>query len=423
MNIGPIQLEVTQHARSLRLKDAVLASFYEPAPSVRARLGEFNSHDWNRAKYWLDVSGLALYFLDRLTALNLESCIPCALLTQLRTNLVENRERTESLLQEAVLLTEKLRERHIQCALLKGVTLPPESISDFALRNQMDIDLLIGDADANATKDCLGELGYSLDAISGSTWEFKTGPSATSSLKNLYQVRPERAIEVHTMRRSDSASDRLSRARRISIRGHELPGLSSPDSFVLQSQHLFKHMCGEHTRASWVLEYWRHICARQADLCFWREVESIAASEPGAGLAIGAAVLLTSLLFGPCAPPALARWSSDQLPPSICLWIQLYGRRVLVANRPGSKLYLLLRKELDPHSPIEAHSRRRLLFPFHMPQRITRATENESIGARLVRYRMQALFVVRRLRFHVSEDLRLAIESFRWQRRIAGGSQ
>jgi hypothetical protein len=425
MNIGPIKIERKQRARLFRLKQAVLASFHEPLPSVRARLGEFTARDWERAKYWLDVSGLALYFLDRLNALNLQTCVPAPFLKQLQEDLANNRERTASLFAEAVDLTRGLHQRDIECAVLKGVTLPSESVPEPALRNQMDLDFQVRESDSNAAKEYLAERGYSLDAMSGSTWEFNAGPSGASSLKNLYQVRPERAVEVHLIANSADAStpDRLARAQWRTFQGEQLPALSPPDVFVLQGQHLFKHMCGEHTRASWVLEYWRHIGARSNDAAFWRAVELIARQEPGANIAIGAAALLASLIFGQSAPEELSRWTVDQLPTAICLWVQLYGLRVLLSDTPGSKLYLLLRRELNPLSAAEHVARRRLIFPIHWPRRITRAVDNEGMTSRLRRYRMQTQFMIRRLRFHVAEGAALAIESLRWQRRIAGVSR
>jgi hypothetical protein len=422
MNVGPIQIENGTGARSLRLKEAVLAAFFEPAPSIRDRLGEFTLRDWDRATYWLDVSGLALYFLDRLVTLDLEPCLPIALVSRLRTDLQSNRMRATSLFVDAVQITRELRRVNVECALLKGATLPIESVPDCGLRNQMDLDLLIRDADASRVKDLLERFGYSLDAISGRTWEFKAGPSGTSSLKNLYEVRPERSIEVHLMENVtiNSKDDRLKRAQLRVIRDRELPALSAADILVQQGQHLFKHLCGEYTRASWVLEFWRHVCARRNNAAFWREVELIASEEPGTEIAIGAATLLATLLFGPFAPAELSRWSMEKLPPAICLWIQLYGRRVLLSDTPGSKLYLLLRKELAPQSTEEHVARRRLLVPLHWPQRITRPKKNETLSSRLRRYKVQAQFVMRRMRFHIAEGIGLAIESLRWQRRLAG---
>jgi hypothetical protein len=422
MNVEVIQIKNGTWARSLLLKEAVLATFVEPAPSIRARLGKFTLHDWDRAKYWLDVSGIALYFLDRLVALDLEACLPLAFVSQLRANLESNRTRTASLFSNAVQIARELRRVNVECALLKGATLPIESVPDCALRNQMDLDLLIRDADAYRVKDLLEMLGYSLDAISGRTWEFKAGPTDRSSLKHLYEVRPERAIELHLTENAtvDSKTDRLKRAQLRVIRDCELPALTVADSLVQQGQHLFKHLCGEYTRVSWVLEFWRHVCARRNDASFWRDVELISSEEPGTEIAIGAATLLATVVFGPFAPVELSRWSMEKLPPAICLWIQLYGRRVLLSDTPGSKLYLLLRKELAPQSAEEQVARRRLLIPLHWPQRITRPEEGETFSARLRRYRAQAQFVMRRMRFHIVEGITLTIESMRWQRRLAG---
>jgi hypothetical protein len=266
-----------------------------------------------------------------------------------------------------------------------------------------------------------------LDVISGKTWEFKAGNTGLSTLKDIYRVRSDRAIDLHLLadRKNGSArsENRLDRVQVRSIRGVPLRVLSPADIFIQQATHLFKHMCSEHTRAFWVLEFWRHISARRNDAAFWRQVEAIAASEPQADLAIGAAILLTSLFVGPCAPEQLARWSLDRLPPAVCLWIQMYGRHILLSDNPRSKLYLLLLKQLRPDSATERTARRRLIFPIHMPQRVTRAGANERFESRLLRYRAQARFFMIRLGFHASEGLRLAFESIRWQRRLAEVTQ
>ncbi len=428
MNVGPIHVELKQKARSLRLKAAVFASFTEPAPSVRARLGEFTTRDWSRAKFWLDVSGLALYFLDRLVALDLQECIPEPTLRQLHQDLVDNRERTAAHIQEAGKVNTMLRGLNIEFAFLKGLTLPKESVRESALRNQADLDILIRDQDAPVVKTTLQELGYELDVVVGSTWEFKAGRMGMSTIRDLYRVRADRSIDVRLSGGRDKRIDYdwLTRAewRRIpGIQEQEIPCLSPADIFVQQGQHIFKHLCSEFIRASWVLEYWRHVCARQADAAFWRETEKVAARDSDARVAIGAATLLATLVFGPFAPPELSRWSMDQLPPAVCLWIQLYGQRVLFLDTPRSKLYLLLKKQLNPDSKAAEIERRRRLLPLHLPQRITRPDGKENIRERLRRNQVQALFGMRRLRFHLAQGLLLAIEGPRWERRLSGVAQ
>lgn len=425
MNVGPIHIQRKQKVRSLRLKAAVFASFIEPAPSVRARLGEFTPRDWSRAKFWLDVSGLALYFLDRLVALDLQECIPASMLQQLHQDLGDNRLRTAALIREALTVNAMLRELNIDFAFLKGITLPPESVPEGALRSQADLDILVRGQDATSVKACLQILGYELDVVIGSTWEFKAGRTGRSTIKDLYKIRSDRAIDLRLLgnRGERMDSDRLTRARSKRVHDQELACLSPADILVQQGTHLFKHMCSEFTRASWVLEYWRHVCARRTDVAFWREVEMVAARETSARVAIGAATLLATLVFGPFAPRELSQWSMDQLPLEICLWIQLYGRRILLSDTPSSKLYLLLQKQLNPDSKAGRIERRRRLFPLHLPQRITRPYGEENVTERLHRFKVQTLFALRRLRFHLEQGLLLAIEGPRWERHLSGVEQ
>src|ERR1700729_3494822 len=94
------RFETKAPTRARRLKEAVLASFRSTAAEEEARFAVFGASDWQRILYWLDISGLALYLLDRLTELGVERCIPGAILDRLQQNLAENRERTAALLQE-----------------------------------------------------------------------------------------------------------------------------------------------------------------------------------------------------------------------------------------------------------------------------------------------------------------------------------
>ena len=423
MILESLQIETKRRTRSLRLKEAVLASFREPRSAVFARLLEFTARDWQRAAYWLDVSGLALYFLDRLVSLDATSCVPCSIIRQLEQKMTDNRGRTAALFDDALAITQSLAREGVECALLKGVTLPAESVPDCALRLQMDLDLMIRRPDAELAERILITFGYSLDVVSGNTWEFKAGPSGQYGIKHLYQARLERALDVHVVPDdSNSDSNRLRRARRLSIRGEQLPALCVVDAFIYQAKHLYKHICSDHLRASWVLEFWRHVCTRCDDTEFWRQVKLAADQEPGAKTAIGSAILLASHVFGPFAPEELCSWSMD-LPPAIGIWIQLYWRRVLLSDTPRHKLYLLLRRELSSNSHAEERVRRRLLLPLQWPQRITRPLESDTFTDCLRRYWTQARFSFHRLCFHLVEGIGFGMELRRWHRRLAEASQ
>ena len=410
-------------SRTQRLKETVFASFWEPATNLRARLTEFSERDWRRAFYWMDVTGLALYFLDRIQRLGLQDCLPPVILDRLTNNLRDNSARAVSLFGEAVALSLRFKRKNIEFALLKGVTLCPDSVPDNALRCQMDLDVLVRESQADEARRCLESLGYVLDVVSGTTWEFKAG-AGVAQFKDLYRVRPQRSVDLHLLP-SDTESeirhtqDLLARAQPRSFHGLLLPVLSPEDLFIQQALHLFKHICSEYARAFWVLEFWRHVHTRRADTRFWRNVRVLASTTPGAVIAIGVSTLIATLMFGKFAPEELSQWSMNHLPPSICLWVQLYGRRSLLASFPGSKLYLLLQRQLVPDTSESRAAIRRRIFPIHRPSNITRTAQGEQLASRLLLYRVQAKYLFFRLRIHVVEGLRYAIESGRWKRRVA----
>jgi hypothetical protein len=417
--------EMTTRRRTQRLKEVVLAAFSSERPEVSASLGEFSARDWQKTLFWLDASGLALYLVDRLASLDLLHSLPEVILARLQQNLRDNRERTDVLIKESIAVGTALQQQDISFALLKGVTLAPESVPDTALRCQLDLDFLVAENDAGAAKNILLRLGYRLHAVCGNTLEFKAGMSTTPDLKMLYQTRPQRSLELHLLPAAANGIhpaqlDRLARAQLRSFQGKLLPALSPADLFLQQALHLFKHICGEHTRASWVLEFWRHIQARRGDVTFWDEVESLAEAEGQANIAVGAVTLLATRTFGEIAPPQLSRWTTDPLPPAVRLWIETYGKRALLTDFPGTKLYLLLRGHLRPGDVGRRASLRSLVPPLRLPPRITHRGAAESLPARLRRFFIEARFVLFRLRFHLVEGLRYAVESSRWQRRLTG---
>jgi hypothetical protein len=422
------QIDTRTLNRTLRLKETVIASFCEPTRDVAARLREFSASDWQKIQFWLDASGIALYLLERLTTLKLQHLLPESLLTRLQENLHNNRERTNALFEEAVTINHALQEKGIQFALLKGATLTPDSVPDNAFRTQWDLDFLVAEKDAENTLQVLQDFGYSLFAVSGMTWELKAGTSGLPDIANIYKVRPYRSLEVHLLPTQqdgtgDRRQDQLTRARMRTIRGETLCSLSPADLFLQQALHLFKHICGEYTRASWVLEYWRHVLARYSDKAFWREVKSLADDEPQADVAIGAVTLLTTHLFGEFAPFELTDWSMNRLPSAIRLWVETYGHRAVMSEFPGSKLYLLLRQQLHAEQRNGRAHLRGLIFPAHLPPKVTHGKTNKGLLARLMQYRAQANFIFLRLRFHVVEGLRYSVESPRWQRRLTGMTQ
>lgn len=423
MTLTRLKLANPSLARQQKLKEAVLQSFYCPASEVESRLVEFRLCDWEKILFWIDISGLALYLLDRLSQLNLKGLLPEPIVLRFERNLRENRERTTDLFREQSAIVEEMRLQNVSFALLKGISLFPDSVPDPALRWQVDLDFLVANRDEKVVKRILHDFGYLLHAVSGDTLEFKAGKLGKPDIRNIYRTHSQRSVEIHllavTQSRQGSQSNQLSRAITRSFDGVAIPCLSPSDIFVQQGLHLFKHLCGEHTRASWLLEFWRHAKAREHDVAFWREVEMLAMEDPHARIALGASVMLASRLFGNFPHDAVKDWAVGCLPAGVRFWIEAYGARSILASTPGNKLYLILRKQLEKGREFEAEVRR-LVLPTHLPPPITRGEAGESLAKRVGRYRVEAGYVCSRLHFHLWEGLKYLIESGRWQRRAQG---
>jgi hypothetical protein len=399
-------------ARSL--KEAVLRCFQASPAEAAARLHVHSEQDWREILYWLDISGMALYLLDQLKALGIEECLPSFLRNRLESNLEQNRLRTAELLRHGDEVGGALQHHGIAFALMKGITLAPDSVPEPALRWQTDLDFLVATCNANAASAVLEGLGYEPHATSGNTIEFRSGPMGKADLANLYRAGTQRSLELHCLSTTDGEQDRLARAcARQFPGGIQLPALAPADIVLQQALHLLKHLCGEHTRVSWVLEFWRHIRVRQNDLQFWNDVRTIAAIEPRGNLALSVSVWLATNLFGNISHGAIDIWNVDGIPAGVQIWLRRYSRELLLSDSIATKLYLILRRQLQWEG--DSKGTARLIVPLCLPAKITQRTPGETLADRLSRYRIEADYSLCRLRFHFREGIRYGVEALRWQ--------
>ena len=273
---------------------------------------------------------------------------------------------------------------------------------------------------ADEARRILESRGYHLRAISGRSWEFKKNEMPGASLRYLYKDVPYRSVELHIESRVEARFPLLARAEMRSFRDVDIPVLSSVDLFLGQGMHAFKHVCSEFSRTAHLIEFRRHVIARHDDTSFWTEVRARAEATPKAAIALGVVTLLITHVMGNFAPWSFANWTIDRMPVRACLWVQLYGERTVLASFPGSKLYLLLQKELASSGVPSRRSLRQALLPFRPPPLIVHANANEELPMRLRRYRAQFRFILFRLRFHIVEGVRYLRESLRWQQYMNG---
>lgn len=371
--------------------------------------------EWQRLLPWLDTSGLALYFLDRLTELKQSEMLPPDVLARLRQNLADNTARTAGMVAEFSAIHREFQRAALSYATLKGFSLWPSSVPRPELRSQLDLDFLVAEDSAREARRLLESRGYHLRAISGRSWEFKKDEMPGTSLKDLYKDSPCRSVELHIESSAKVGSSLLARAEMREFGDISMPVLSSADLLLGQGIHAFKHICSEFSRTAHLIEFRRHVIARRDFPAFWSELRSRAEEEPRAAIALGVTTLLIAHVMGDFAPASLTSWTVDRLPAYARLWVRIYGGRTVFGSFPGTKLYLLLQKELATSGIPAKRSLRRALVPLRLPPLILHATPNETLSMRLRRCRAQLHFILFRLRFHAVEGCRYLREVLRWQ--------
>jgi hypothetical protein len=405
-------------SREQRVHEAVLLSFSDPVPSQVELLLHLSPSEWQRLLNWLDVSGLALYFQDRLAQLGLRDSLPGAVADRLQKNLDNNAKRTLGMVEESVAIQREFQDSALSYAVVKGLSLSPESVPRPELRHQFDLDYLISEKSAPVARSILERRGYCLRAISGRTWEFKINETPYVSIKDFYKNLPYRAVELHLEADTPGEDSRLDRATTRDMFEISMPILSPVDLFRGQAMHIFKDICCGTSRTAHLLEFYRHVISRRDDDAFWRELRAQAEGDRRTCVGIGVGTYLVASIMGHFAPKALTAWTAEVLPPPICLWVDRYGRHTIFANHPGTKFFLLLQKELDNVDISGRSTVKKSLWPSRLPPVVIRGSSKETFSTRIARYRVQARFVFERLRFHIVEGVRYTLESYRWRQHL-----
>jgi hypothetical protein len=407
------------------LAEAIMATFgSEDASPYRARFAAFSTLAWRETHRWLDASGLALYFAARVVELGIENAIPDAVLCRLKNNLEQNRERMNELFAEFRRLNELFSGEKLSFLNVKGFSLAPDYCADPAYRFQIDLDFLVEPESSLACRRILEAAGYTPTRSIPGEWEFKSAAGELPSSRDLYRAKRQQVVEIHIEPFSRKAlNGRILRGQQRTYRGFAFPALSDPDQFVWQAAHLLKHLCGEWTRAAWLLEFRRFVAARSRDQEFWEELRGAMDGNREMQTALGFATLLATRMFGEFAPTALTGWTVNRLDPAARLWVERYDRDILMAEFPGTKRYLLMPRELAGGASIDPRRLRNKLFPLHRVHRATHSSGGDSSAVRMRLYLAQFRFALMRARFHLIQGLWYLREAPRWNKLLDASRQ
>ena len=405
------------------LVHAVIAAFRQEPDQMFAQLYRLPARAWAKSDFWLDASGLALYFHDLLSRNRLTKAAPPDLLQRLQANRRKNKRRNEALFREFTTLNAAFRSRGILYANHKGFTLCPHACPSPELRHQLDLDFLIAREHLLLARACLEEQGYRLAAATDRTWEFKAGDYVRRKRWDTYTMGTYRCVELHfgthyPANGRPALDQRLYRLGAWAWNGQSFPALAPADQLIAQALHLFSHLRNESTRPAWMLEFRRHVLAHRDDLAFWRGLIELSASQPYAPLAFALSTLITSELFGRFAPPVIEDWLQASLPDTIRAWAQTYGMEAVLADFPGTKLYLLLETQLEALDGRPPQAMRTRLFPIRMLKPCFLPARVETAGDRFRRRALTFKFGLFRLRFHTIQAIRIVCELPRWRRLI-----
>jgi len=342
--------------------------------------------------------------------------LPADVLDRLTRNLADNARRIDFMIAESAAIHSAFQEARLSYAVLKGFSLWPVSVPRVELRSQLDMDFLIAQEDSDVARRILEGAGYQLRANDGRNLDFSADEKKETSLKTMYEAGRTRSAELHIENVPPGQTSLLSRTANMRFHGFTMPVLAPLDLFLGQGLHLYKHVCSQFVRAAHLIEFRRHVIARHDESFFWHELEVKCSAQPQVCLRLGVVVLLLTRVMGRFAPEELTRWTVDQLPVGARLWVERYGYQIALASFPGTKLYLLLERELEAAGLPARYSLRHALLPRRLPQPVVHAMPGENLRARMNRHLRQFRFNLFRLRFSVWEGLRYLHESICWKR-------
>jgi hypothetical protein len=398
---------------------------HEPLQGLR----KFSHREWRHVLRWLDDSGLALYFLQKLKNAGAIDAVPKTVLSELERDFNSNQLRTKELARRFAALNRGFDEAGVAYTVVKGFSLVPDFCPSAVLRYQADLDYLVEGDSLPAARQIMVDAGY-LPQQSTSSKEciFVTPALQSSCSSDMYSVESPHAVELHT----DMWDERLhgvplpadlfsvKRAVTRHWNGLTFPALSDEDAVLLQVAHACHHVFTLWIRMSCLFEIAHFLKQRASDAEFWGRVER----RVGGRVVLREFVVIVSelaaRLFAAPLPPLVRDWGVS-LRPGARIWLEHYARRWAFCELPvhefrlfpRSKFALFLRQQYEGSSGMGETRRENDARPRSRLARMAVSIRNEpSIVLNRAWWRRQLL--IRRGVFHAFAGARYVCELPRW---------
>jgi hypothetical protein len=393
-------------------------------------LRKFRLHDWDRTFTWLDRAGLTLYLLQRLKSIGAAELVPPPVLTRFERNLADNRRRVDYLAAEFGSINERFGRAGLNYAAIKGFSLVPTYCPNAVLRAPSDLDYLVDKSSLPLAQRILEEAGYRRQRFSDIEFKFgRPSPRIPTVSDDPYSRETEPLVELHLTFWNRKVNRvplnepqfRLDQTIDHDWQGLRFPVLNDEDAFILQILHIFQHILECWIKLGWLVEIGCFLQARLSDTQFWDGVDARMREVPC--LAEFAAVVmgLAERAFAAPMPPIAAKWTQGLRLPAR-LWLENYGQRWAFAEHsydslsffPVAKLALFLHREFIPDPKVRKEITQQRLFPWKRPEQIAVPTD-KTAASFLTAGRLQWLFVLQRLIFHLGSSAQYLLDLPHWR--------
>ncbi len=392
-------------------------------------IAQFTQRDWKQVLQWMDDTGLAFYFMERLKDEHVNESVPSSVLSRLERNFASNQLRIEMMARRFEAINRELNAAGVQYTVVKGFSLVPQFCPWAALRHQADLDYLVHEKSLPAARRVLIEAGYRAQRSRSSRESIFVSPGrAPSRSDEQYSPRAPHAVEFHTdiwdnkMHGLLPIPDVFSMAQKATYCGNDsaFPALSDADAFLLQVVHACRHIFTQWIRMSCLYEIGYFLHRRSLDMEMWSEIEQRVGNSEMLREFVVIVTEMSARIFGARIPQLVQGWGAEiRLGPRA--WIDHYSMDWAFSGLPvyefsywpSSKLALFLHQQYACASRQQGTEDKGQPAPSRLSRMAMSLRGDPPLVLNLGWWRHQHL--LRRSGFYVLAELRYLVEIPRWR--------